>query len=625
MFTFLTHAQKSPKARHNSRSKGKSRRNLRFETLSQRKLLAADIGMPVEHLQHEVPVAEHAFPSDKQDPTDKQRAFTGGTLQPNYFPFNPNGSIIHVDDSSTGTQNGISWPTAFGNLQDGLAAAQPGDWIFVAAGTYSPGATQSDSFWLKTDVDLFGGYEGAFQGTPSSQWYTRDWNEQNKSILSGDINDDDIYPTTTNGMEQPVADIEILNTSDNNYHVVRASRVTNSMMRGFIVQAGHDEVSGGGGLWARDSSIEIADSVFRFNQGKHGGAIHNIESNPYLHEVVFDRNIANEGGGAMANLNVNASPQVTINSVFYKNRADGASEGGAIYDQGNSATVVWNSTFQGNDANTGDSIFSDQSILVVGNSILSFNLSGNGSGISDTGNLLTIAMNNNLPSGWTSSASNQFLSNNLSADTALFLNAPDSALGPDGNWATADDGLCINSNVQGNPFIGHTAIVGSTQLAPQRDILHNLRLPVADIGAYQHLPLTNTRPGPVGGPTDGPVDDPFGASVGPSQYLKLSPTESAQPEVAQRTQTDNAHTKVEAGLASFKTKSTHEDTIAADNHAPDLDTGNADSTVDSEKDKIYADWGVLDHSEFLGDLKMLIHDLASESLEKGQIPPSHQR
>ena len=615
MFTQLTHARELFKTRHNPKSTRKSRRTLRFETLSQRKLLAADIGLPTEPVQHEVSVAKHDDSTDKHDSTDKRNTISGVSLRPNYFPYNPNGDIIHVDDSSTGTQNGMSWPTAFGNLQDGLAAAQPGDWILVAAGTYSPGTAQTDSFWLKTDVDLFGGYEGAFQGTPSSQWYTRDWNEQNKSILSGDINDDDIYPTTTNGMEQPVADIEILNTSDNNYHVVRASRVTNSMMRGFIVQAGHDEVSGGGGLWARDSSIEIADSVFRFNQGKHGGAIHNIESNPYLHEVVFDRNIANEGGGAMANLNVNASPQVTINSVFYKNRADGASEGGAIYDQGNSATVVWNSTLQGNDADTGDSIFSDQSILVVGNSILSFNLSGNGSGISDTGNLLTIAMNNNLPSGWTSSASNQFLSNNLSADTALFLNAPDSALGPDGNWATADDGLCINSNVQGNPFIGHTAIVGSTQLAPQRDILHNLRLPVADIGAYQHLPLTNTRPGPVGGPTDGPVDDPFGGAVDPSQYLKLSPTESAQPEVAQRTQTDNVHTKVEAGLASFKNKSTHEDTIAVDNHAPDLDMENAESTVDSEKDKIYADWSVLDHSEFLGDLKMLIHDLASESLE----------
>ena len=125
MFSFLTNAQKSSKARHNSRSKAKSRRNLRFETLSQRKLLAADIGVPMEPLQHEAPVAEHAFPTDKQSPTNKQHAFTGGTLQPNYRPFNPTGNIIHVDDSNAGTQNGMSWMTAFGNLQDGLAAAQP--------------------------------------------------------------------------------------------------------------------------------------------------------------------------------------------------------------------------------------------------------------------------------------------------------------------------------------------------------------------------------------------------------------------------------------------------------------------------------------------------------------------
>ena len=621
MFTFLTHAQKSPKSQYNPRSKGRSRRNLRFETLSQCKLLAADIVMPAEPLQHEAPVAEHAFPTDKQDPTDKQRAFTGGTLQPNYLPFNPNGDIIHVDDSSTGTQNGMSWLTAFGNLQDGFAAAQPGDWIFVASGTYSPGATQSDSFWLKTDVDLFGGYEGAFQGTPSSQWYSRDWNAQNKSILSGDINGDDIYPTTTNGMEQPVADIELLNTSDNNYHVVRASLVTNSMMHGFIIQGGHDEVSGGGGLWARDSTIEIADSVFRFNQGNRGGAIHNIESNPYLHEVVFDRNVANEAGGAMANLNSSARPQVTINSVFYKNRADGVSEGGAIYDQGGSATVVWNSTLQGNDATTGDSIFSDQSVLVVGNSIASFNQSGNGSGISDTGNLLTIAMNNNLPSGWTSSASNQFLSNNLSEDTALLLNAPDSALGPDGNWATPDDGLCINSNVQGNPFIGHTASSGGTQLAPQRDILHNLRLPVADIGAYQHLPLTETR----AESNVGPLDVPFKQLADSSQNLKSSPTQHAPPEAAQPNKDSKLHSQAESHHTSFKNMSAHTDADATDHHSDDLKPENTESSIDSNEERIYAQWAILDHTDFLSDLQILIEQLSSESLEKGQTPPSHQR
>ncbi|MCP4774583.1 MAG: hypothetical protein GY880_10115 [Planctomycetaceae bacterium] len=100
--------------------------------------------------------------------------------------------------------------------------------------------------------------------------------------------------------------------------MVRASRVTNSIMHGFIIQGGHDKVSSDGGLWARDSTIEIADSVFRFNQGNRGGAIHNVESKPYLYEVVFDRNVANEAGGAMANLNSSARPQVTINSVLYK-------------------------------------------------------------------------------------------------------------------------------------------------------------------------------------------------------------------------------------------------------------------------------------------------------------------
>ena len=612
MFTFLTHAQKSPKARHNPRSKVKSRRNLRFETLSQRKLLAADIGMPVEHLQHEAPVAENAFPTDKQDPTDKQRAFTGGTLQPNYLPFNPNGSIIHVDDSNTGAQNGMSWMTAFGNLQDGIAAAQPGDWIFVAAGTYSPGATQSDSFWLKTDVDLFGGYEGAFQGTPTSQWYSRHWNTHNKTILSGDINGDDIYPTTTNGMEEPVADIEFLNTSDNNYHVVRASRVTNSMVHGFIIQGGHDEYSGGGGLWARDSTIEIADCVFRFNQGNHGGAIHNIESSPYLHEVIFDRNIANEAGGAMANLNSSARPQVTINSVFYKNRADGDSKGGAIYDQGSSATVVWNSTLQGNDASTGDSIFSDQSVLVVGNSIASFNHSGNGLGISDTGNLFTLAINNNLPAGWTSSANNQFLSNNLSEDTALLLNAPDSAVGPDGHWATADDGLCINSNVPGNPFIGHTASSGGTQLAPQRDILHNLRLPVADIGAYQHLPLTETR----AESNVGPIDVSFKELDDSSQNLKSSPTEYAPTEFTDPNKDSKLHSQAESQHTGFQTMCAHTDADATDHRSDDLQPENTQSSINSNEEQIYAQWGMLDHTDFLSDLQILIERLASESLEK---------
>ena len=605
MFTKLCRTRKSCSSYGKSRPNRKHKRNLRLESLSQRKLFAADfLDMP-ETILDQPTAAEHDDYGEFCD------TFSKTTIQPNYYPSNPNGNIIHVDDSNTGSQNGMSWLTAFSELQDGLAVATSGDWIFVAAGTYSPGTTQTDSFWLKSEVDLFGGYEGAFQGTPASEWYTRDWNGEDKSILSGDITGNDVYPATINGAEGPVADIQILNNGDNNYHVLRASRVSDTVLKGFFVEGGHDEVSGGGGLWNRDSTIEISDSVFRFNQGNYGGAIHNIESNPFLHEVVFDRNIANEGGGAMANLNATASPQITINSVFYKNRADGASQGGAIYDVGDSITLVWNSTLQGNDANTGDSIYSNQSTLFVGNSILGLNDGGTGSGIADAGNVATVAMHNNLPTGWTSAANNQFIQNNLNEDTGLLLNATDAAAGPDGDWATVDDGLQINANVQGNPFIGHTALIGSTQLAPERDILNNLRLPVADIGSYQHFPMTNTKPGPVGGP------------VGPIQYLRVSSAESNRTELDQQTRTVDLYDQAWTDAENSKVKSQPAASIEADDHASESDSASVDSTVDStvesERDQVYANWESLDHSNFLQDLEMLIHELAVDSLDTGSL------
>ena len=72
--------------------------------------------------------------------------------------------IIHVDDDATGLNDGSTWSDAFVHLQDALAAAQSGDQIWVARGTYNPdqGAAQTPgdpghSFELRSDVALYGG------------------------------------------------------------------------------------------------------------------------------------------------------------------------------------------------------------------------------------------------------------------------------------------------------------------------------------------------------------------------------------------------------------------------------------------------------------------------------------
>lgn len=90
---------------------------------------------------------------------------------------------LYVRQSATGANDGSSWQNAFPDLQDALAAAEPGDSVWVAEGTYYPTSTsdRSISFRVKNGVRLFGGFSG--NETDLSE---RDW-EAHPVILSGAI------------------------------------------------------------------------------------------------------------------------------------------------------------------------------------------------------------------------------------------------------------------------------------------------------------------------------------------------------------------------------------------------------------------------------------------------------
>ena len=82
-------------------------------------------------------------------------------------------TVVYVDVTATGTNNGSSWCDAYVYLQDALAAAGPSTEIRVAQGIYRPdqgaGQTPSDreaTFQLLDGVALRGGYAGCGGGRP---------------------------------------------------------------------------------------------------------------------------------------------------------------------------------------------------------------------------------------------------------------------------------------------------------------------------------------------------------------------------------------------------------------------------------------------------------------------------
>gem|GEM_PF-6040081 len=89
---------------------------------------------------------------------------------------------IYVDFTNTGTQNGLSWNTAFRDLQDGIAVANDGDEIWIAEGTYRPTSDgdRSISYEVTNTITIYGGFVNGMDDI-------EDRTGANETILSGDL------------------------------------------------------------------------------------------------------------------------------------------------------------------------------------------------------------------------------------------------------------------------------------------------------------------------------------------------------------------------------------------------------------------------------------------------------
>jgi uncharacterized repeat protein (TIGR01451 family) len=183
--------------------------------------------------------------------------------------------ILYVDKNAPDGGSGISWETAYNNLDEALTRARTTQCafdyvIYVAQGTYAPQDTEN-GFMVPDDVSIYGGFKGGGSANPDDRNF-----KKYKTVLTGLI-DEDAFPD---------ADTVVTMGQD-------------SLLDGFTVtQAFEQAVYGSGvdfsiancivadsfryGIYAVNGDVAIQWSTVRLNSAdgiRHEGAGHALSIN----------------------------------------------------------------------------------------------------------------------------------------------------------------------------------------------------------------------------------------------------------------------------------------------------------------------------------------------------------
>ncbi|TVR87877.1 MAG: hypothetical protein EA411_06465, partial [Saprospirales bacterium] len=332
--------------------------------------------------------------------------------------------IVYVDSSNVNGGDGLSWVTAYSDLQDALEFACQCDsaQIWVAQGTYYPTDDTNDrdaSFELCNNVSVYGGFAGT-----ESDLSERNWDDY-ETVLSGDINQSD----SLDGNSYTVVFMENLDTT--------------ARLDGFTITGGNAELSGfsanvtnsgggiyihfgspiianiklennraainGGGVFSVVSSSSMENITFSSNRADNGAGLYNDSGSISIASSVFEYNVAESDGGGLVNEN---SATISINnSQFVEN--DAGESGGAVYDGFSSEFIAQDVVFDMNSAEDGGAIYSGAfGLLTVDNC----EFTGNTAGSSGRGGAIFVTTVNNG-----SVYSSQFHQNSAGVGGAVYL------------------------------------------------------------------------------------------------------------------------------------------------------------------------------------------------------------
>lgn len=243
--------------------------------------------------------------------------------------------VTYVKGDASGANNGSSWTDAYISLATALANTTTGE-IWVAKGTYLPGADTLSRFEIGDAVALYGGFAG------TETMVTQRDPEANPTILSGDVSGNDAAGDFIN------------NRADNVFHVVYVDSLLADpvIIDGFTISGGHTYplsagvdayFDRGGGIWAF-SPIDVRNCTFTNNYSGAGAGVALVgegTAGSNFVNTLFDGNLAAEAGVIYAIVTEN----VTLNNVTFSNNIV---DGGAFYAAYCAGITIDNSSFVNN-------------------------------------------------------------------------------------------------------------------------------------------------------------------------------------------------------------------------------------------------------------------------------------
>ncbi len=340
-------------------------------------------------------------------------------------------SVLFVDDDAGSGGDGLTWSSAYGDLQDALSQAavlkadgDPGndvDQIWIAEGVYrpsvesEPGIVRSATFSLVDGVTLYGGFAGdeaaiderdVFEhvttlsgdigicGDAADNAYTVVYcgedvtaTLEGVTITGGNANEDDDsnWPERTNGGGGVFNDgtLSVLNCTVSANAAIHGGGIYNR--GGTLTIAGStlsdnftERYGAGGGIRNSSGTLTMEACIVSGNSAGSGGGVQSCQGTLTVADCLFSDNKTRSNYGDGGAIYTSYGTGTVTGSTFLNNRANG--EGGAIHNDYEGLLRIENSTFRGNSAGSDGGAIRNYYDLAVANSVFSGNSAGDEGG-----------------------------------------------------------------------------------------------------------------------------------------------------------------------------------------------------------------------------------------------------